>query len=221
MAAAPPFAGENLNQHQYYFLAKLSEQGRQFEDMAFYMRSLFGLKTLPHFSNEEINLLVTSHQNLIDPLRAAWQTSTVAERENNDENAFGFFPHLATEYKQYIELKILTVCNDFLNLLRAKLNTEECPDERRAYLWRLVADFNRYIVEINHADNRRDDVYRTVYAYTQARVITSSIISIYLLQKRNCAWNQFLDNFFLKTPFIIMSYFSSVTISIHILLLQK
>ena len=99
------------------------------------MKRVVALNT--ELSLEERNLLSVAYKNVIGARRAAWRVVSTIEEQEVDRGAGSRRLATVAEYRGEIEEEVRRICNDFLQLLDARLLPAAASEESRLFYYKL------------------------------------------------------------------------------------
>lgn len=151
------------------YLAKLSEQADQYNQMVAYMRQLVQAKA--DLSVDERNLLSVAYKNANGVQRSAYRIlSAIEAKEQERGNAHHV--SLIQDYRKYVEGKLGNICADILDLLDSVLIPAATQAEPQVFFYKMKGDYHRYYAEIN-TDSAQKGM--ALDAYAKAQEVASAL----------------------------------------------
>jgi len=143
----------NWSREEYVFLAKLSEETEQYEDM---VKAILPLQHLPgNWTVEERNLLSVAFKNVVGSRRSMYRILTANLRSEN-----GLKAHEVVVAQQFLE-KICREINEICETV-VELVHEHClqcetrlDDESRVFFMKMKGDYYRYQAEIAQGERMK------------------------------------------------------------------
>lgn len=151
------------------YLAKLSEQADQYNQMVSYMRQLVQAKS--DLSVDERNLLSVAYKNANGVQRSAYRILSAIEAKEQ-ERGNSHHVTLIQEYRKYVEGKLGAICTDILGLLDKVLIPAATQAEPQVFFYKMKGDYHRYFAEIN---TQADQKTLALDAYTKAQEVASAL----------------------------------------------
>jgi len=164
--------------------ARLAEQAERYEDMAAAMKKVTELGD--ELEQGERNLLSVAYKNVVGARRSSWRVISSIEMKKKKSDS-GRKDELAKAYREKIEKELHDVCKEVLDLLQKFLipaadkvamtalqNGEDLSKmeekvESKVFYLKMQGDYYRYLAEVAHDDNDREDVItRSEQAYQAA-----------------------------------------------------
>lgn len=149
-------------------MARVAEQAERFDDMVLFLTPVLEEKGST-LSNEDRNLLSVAFKNLISSKRTAIRTITAIEQNPK----YGQYSSQLATYKKKIEDLLYKDCDNIISLTRSKVlnNGRPIEDEPRAFFFKLIGDYHRYIAESATGDRYELVKQEALKAYTEANQI--------------------------------------------------
>jgi lipopolysaccharide biosynthesis regulator YciM len=169
---------KNYTRDECIYLSKLYEKAERYPDMLKAIRKMIELN--PKLKKEECDILSTGYKNMITDKRNSWRILNSMERREKKNKKSKIIKNIL-EIKSHIEKEIREVCTELQILLDKYLipNVEEYENE--VYLYKLKADYYRYICEFAKEKEYEDNLKNSENFYEKAYNI-----SIKNLPVNNC-----------------------------------
>lgn len=138
-------------------MAKICELCERWDEMLVCMKRLAKLSALEEeFGSAERELLHVAYRNCVMSRRAAWRVAKSAEQrcelecqmdpgDSGKQSAL----RVAQEFRVTLENEVTDVCTDLILLVENVMFPAATADEARCFLFKLAADFYRYLAEIS------------------------------------------------------------------------
>ena len=155
----------NYTRDEYIYLSKLYEKAERYPDMLKAIRKMIELN--PKLKKEECDILSTGYKNMITDKRNSWRILHSMERREKKNKKSKIIKSII-EIKSHIEKEIRDVCAEIQILLDKYLipNVEEYENE--VYLYKLKADYFRYICEFAKEKEYEDNLKNSENFYEKA-----------------------------------------------------
>ena len=128
-------------------MARVAEQAEKFEDMVEFLDKVVDQKT-DDFTTEERNLMSVGFKNLIGANRTAIRTISAIEQNPK----YSKFNEALTAYKKRIESELDSQCMKVVNIVMDKCNGKAQTDESKAFFFKMIGDYYRYVAECATGD---------------------------------------------------------------------
>ena len=166
---------KNYTRDEYIYLSKLYEKAERYPDMLKAIRKMIELN--PKLKKEECDILSTGYKNMITDKRNSWRILHSMERREKKNKKSKIIKNIL-EIKSHIEKEIRDVCNELQILLDKYLipNVEE--HEIEVYLYKLKADYYRYICEFAGEKEYEDNLKNSENFYEKAYNISNKNLPV-------------------------------------------
>jgi len=129
------------------FMARVAEQAERFDDMVDYLQKVVKTKN-EDFTTEERNLLSVGFKNQIGSKRTAIRTISAIEQNPK----YSKFNEALGQYKKRIEAELFDQCIKIVKIVRDSCMQVASTDETRAFFYKMVGDYYRYVAECATGD---------------------------------------------------------------------
>merc|ERR1711934_206267 len=157
----------NYQMEEKIFLARVAEQAERFEDMVKFLKEAISLKAGEDFTIDERNLLSVGFKNLIGSQRGAIRTIGAIE-QNPKYQKFG--DALATYKKELYDQ-----CMKIVNLVKDKCMSLAAEDESKAFFYKMIGDYYRYVAESAHDAILAEVKQGALQGYDQANSLSKAL----------------------------------------------
>ena len=129
-------------------MARVAEQAERFEDMIQFLENAIGQKGGEDFTIDERNLLSVGFKNLIGSQRGAIRTIGAIE-QNPKYTKYG---DSLKAYKNKMESELYDKCIKIVNIVNDKCMKLAADNESKAFFYKMVGDYYRYVAESASAE---------------------------------------------------------------------
>ena len=136
-----------MSLEEHIFMARVAEQAERFPDMVNYLKQVVGAKS-EDFTTEERNLLSVGFKNLIGSNRTAIRTISAIEQNPK----YSKFNSGLVEYKKKIEGELYNQCMEIVDIVSKNCMGVASTDETKAFFYKMVGDYYRYVAECTNGD---------------------------------------------------------------------
>merc|ERR1711881_472859 len=130
-----------MGMEEKIFLARVAEQAERFDDMVQFLEEAIKAKSGEDFTIDERNLLSVGFKNLIGSQRGAIRTIGAIE-QNPKYQKFG---DALLAYKKKIQTELHDKCKLIVNAVQNKCLQLAADDESKAFFYKMIGDYYRYV----------------------------------------------------------------------------
>ena len=157
---------KNYTRDEYIFLSKLYEKAERYPEMLKAISKMIELD--PKLDKDECDILSTGYKNMITDKRNSWHILHSMERREKKNKKSKIIKNIE-EIKSHIEKEIRDVCTELQIIIDKYLIPNVDEHENEVYLYKLKADYYRYICEFakekEYEENLKnsEDFYKKAY----------------------------------------------------------
>ena len=148
------------------FLARIAEQAERYDDMVHFIKQIIRDK-LEDFNSEERNLLSVGFKNQITSKRTAIRVITKIKENPRYQK----YRSAINKFQSKLEQELYYQCIEIVNLIKSDCIDKANNDESRAFFYKIIGNYYRYVAEIAQGDqletvkNGAQDSYLLAHYY--------------------------------------------------------
>ena len=176
---------KKYTREEYIFLSKLYTKAELYKEVINFIKEF--IKLNPKLDKEECDILSTGFKNMITDKRNSWLTLNSMERKEKKKKI-----NTAKEIKEiknHIENEIRETCKDLQDLIDKYLIPKNDEDETKVFLYKLKADYYRYICEFAEGKEYEDSLIKAEEFYKKAYDISDKKLPIISCNRVSVALN--------------------------------
>ncbi|KAF0993047.1 hypothetical protein HZS_7247, partial [Henneguya salminicola] len=145
--------------------AKLAKEARRYDEMADSMKK-FVLESTEPLTISDRNLLANAYKNVISSIKFSWKSLNFLE-ENSEK--LSLIHQVAQEYKIRVTNELVEKCEDILGLIpKCQARHKIIEYEDQVFYYKMMADYYRYIAEVEKQRPNYDPVAKSAKLYEEA-----------------------------------------------------
>lgn len=160
-----------FSKEELLYLARIAEQGERYEEMIQFVKDL--LKDQHEINHQERNLLSMCFKNAVSKRRSSLQIVDHYEIKEEQRNVLSKRKVLEN-YRMQIGNELKKLCSDAIDTSASLLERIE-DTETKVFLYKMQADFYRYMCEYEKGEARLDAINRAEETYKLAEEISEDL----------------------------------------------
>ena len=156
------------------FLSKLYTKAELYKEVINFIKEF--IKLNPKLEKEECDIISTGFKNMISEKRSSWFTLQSMERKEKKKKKNTIKE--IKEIKNHIENEIRETCKELQDLVDKELLPKNEEDEVLVFLYKLKADYFRYICEFAEGNELLDNLIKAEEFYKKAYEIADKKLPI-------------------------------------------
>ena len=167
------------------FLSKLYTKAELYKEVINFIKEF--IKLNPKIEKEECDIISTGFKNMISDKRSSWFTLQSMERKEKKKKKNTIKE--IKEIKNHIENEIRETCKELQDLVDKELLPKNEEDEVLVFLYKLKADYFRYICEFAEGNELLDNLIKAEEFYKKAYEIADKKLPIINCNRVSVALN--------------------------------
>ena len=167
------------------FLSKLYTKAELYKEVINFIKEF--IKLNPKLEKEECDIISTGFKNMISEKRSSWFTLQSMERKEKKKKKNTLKE--IKEIKNHIENEIRETCKELQDLVDKELLPKNEEDEVLVFLYKLKADYFRYICEFAEGNELLDNLIKAEEFYKKAYEIADKKLPIINCNRVSVALN--------------------------------
>ena len=167
------------------FLSKLYTKAELYKEVINFIKEF--IKLNPKIEKEECDIISTGFKNMISEKRSSWFTLQSMERKEKKKKKNTLKE--IKEIKNHIENEIRETCKELQDLVDKELLPKNEEDEVLVFLYKLKADYFRYICEFAEGNELLDNLIKAEEFYKKAYEIADKKLPIINCNRVSVALN--------------------------------
>ena len=167
------------------FLSKLYTKAELYKEVINFIKEFRKLN--PKIEKEECDIISTGFKNMISEKRSSWFTLQSMERKEKKKKKNTIKE--IKEIKNHIENEIRETCKELQDLVDKELLPKNEEDEVLVFLYKLKADYFRYICEFAEGNELLDNLIEAEEFYKKAYEIADKKLPIINCNRVSVALN--------------------------------
>jgi len=167
------------------FLSKLYTKAELYKEVINFIKEF--IKLNPKLEKEECDIISTGFKNMISEKRSSWFTLQSMERKEKKKKKNTIKE--IKEIKNHIENEIRETCKELQDLVDKELLPKNEEDEVLVFLYKLKADYFRYICEFAEGNELLDNLIKAEEFYKKAYEIADKKLPIINCNRVSVALN--------------------------------
>ena len=167
------------------FLSKLYTKAELYKEVINFIKEF--IKLNPKLEKEECDIISTGFKNMISEKRSSWFTLQSMERKEKKKKKNTI--REIKEIKNHIENEIRETCKELQDLVDKELLPKNEEDEVLVFLYKLKADYFRYICEFAEGNELLDNLIKAEEFYKKAYEIADKKLPIINCNRVSVALN--------------------------------
>ena len=176
---------KEIQREDYIFLSKLYTKAELYKEVINYIKEF--IKLNPKLDKEECDILSTGFKNMISDKRASWLTLNSMERKEKKKKVNT--AKEVKEVKNHVENEIREACRDLQDLIDKYLLPNNEENEILVFLYKLKADYFRYICEFAEGKEYEDNLNQAEQFYKKAYEISEKKLPVINCNRVSVALN--------------------------------
>ena len=173
------------SREELIFLSKLYTKAELYKEVINYIKEF--IKLNPKIEKEECDIISTGFKNMISDKRASW--FTLNSMEHKEKKKKRNTVKEIKEIKNHIENEIRETCKELQDLIDKELLPKNEEDEILVFLYKLKADYFRYICEFAEGNEYQDNLIKAEEYYKKAYEIADKKLPIINCNRVSVALN--------------------------------
>ena len=167
------------------FLSKLYTKAELYKEVINFIKEF--IKLNPKLEKEECDIISTGFKNMISEKRSSWFTLQSMERKEKKKKKNTLKE--IKEIKNHIENEIRETCKELQDLVDKELLPKNEENEVLVFLYKLKADYFRYICEFAEGNELLDNLIKAEEFYKKAYEIADKKLPIINCNRVSVALN--------------------------------
>ena len=176
---------KKYSREEYIYLSKLYTKAEEYKKVIEFMEEF--IKLNPKLDKEECDIISTGFKNMISDKRASW--FTLNSMEHKEKKKKRNTVKEIKEIKNHIENEIRETCKELQDLVDKELLPKNEEDEILVFLYKLKADYFRYICEFAEGNEYQDNLIKAEEYYKKAYEIADKKLPIINCNRVSVALN--------------------------------
>ena len=176
---------KKYTREEYIFLSKLYTKAELYKEVINFIKEF--IKLNPKIEKEECDIISTGFKNMISDKRASW--FTLNSMEHKEKKKKRNTVKEIKEIKNHIENEIRETCKELQDLIDKELLPKNEEDEILVFLYKLKADYFRYICEFAEGNEYQDNLIKAEEYYKKAYEIADKKLPIINCNRVSVALN--------------------------------
>ena len=173
------------SREELIFLSKLYTKAELYKEVINFIKEF--IKLNPKIEKEECDIISTGFKNMISEKRSSWFTLQSMERKEKKKKKNTLKE--IKEIKNHIENEIRETCKELQDLVDKELLPKNEEDEVLVFLYKLKADYFRYICEFAEGNELLDNLIKAEEFYKKAYEIADKKLPIINCNRVSVALN--------------------------------
>ena len=173
------------SREELIFLSKLYTKAELYKEVINFIKEF--IKLNPKIEKEECDIISTGFKNMISDKRASW--FTLNSMEHKEKKKKRNTVKEIKEMKNHIENEIRETCKELQDLIDKELLPKNEEDEILVFLYKLKADYFRYICEFAEGNEYQDNLIKAEEYYKKAYEIADKKLPIINCNRVSVALN--------------------------------
>ena len=173
------------SREELIFLSKLYTKAELYKEVINFIKEF--IKLNPKIEKEECDIISTGFKNMISDKRASW--FTLNSMEHKEKKKKRNTVKEIKEIKNHIENEIRETCKELQDLVDKELLPKNEEDEILVFLYKLKADYFRYICEFAEGNEYQDNLIKAEKYYKKAYEIADKKLPIINCNRVSVALN--------------------------------
>ena len=173
------------SREELIFLSKLYTKAELYKEVINFIKEF--IKLNPKIEKEECDIISTGFKNMISDKRASW--FTLNSMEHKEKKKKRNTVKEIKEIKNHIENEIRETCKELQDLVDKELLPKNEEDEILVFLYKLKADYFRYICEFAEGNEYQDNLIKAEEYYKKAYEIADKKLPIINCNRVSVALN--------------------------------
>ena len=173
------------SREELIFLSKLYTKAELYKEVINFIKEF--IKLNPKLEKEECDIISTGFKNMISEKRSSWFTLQSMERKEKKKKKNTIKE--IKEIKNHIENEIRETCKELQDLVDKELLPKNEEDEVLVFLYKLKADYFRYICEFAEGNELLDNLIKAEEFYKKAYEIADKKLPIINCNRVSVALN--------------------------------
>ena len=173
------------SREELIFLSKLYTKAELYKEVINFIKEF--IKLNPKIEKEECDIISTGFKNMISDKRASW--FTLNSMEHKEKKKKRNTVKEIKEIKNHIENEIRETCKELQDLIDKELLPKNEEDEILVFLYKLKADYFRYICEFAEGNEYQDNLIKAEEYYKKAYEIADKKLPIINCDRVSVALN--------------------------------
>ena len=173
------------SREELIFLSKLYTKAELYKEVINFIKEF--IKLNPKIEKEECDIISTGFKNMISDKRASW--FTLNSMEHKEKKKKRNTVKEIKEIKNHIENEIRETCKELQDLVDKELLPKNEEDEILVFLYKLKADYFRYICEFAEGNEYQDNLIKAEEFYKKAYEIADKKLPIINCNRVSVALN--------------------------------
>jgi len=173
------------SREELIFLSKLYTKAELYKEVINFIKEF--IKLNPKIEKEECDIISTGFKNMISDKRASW--FTLNSMEHKEKKKKRNTVKEIKEIKNHIENEIRETCKELQDLIDKELLPKNEEDEVLVFLYKLKADYFRYICEFAEGNEYQDNLIKAEEYYKKAYEIADKKLPIINCNRVSVALN--------------------------------
>ena len=173
------------SREELIFLSKLYTKAELYKEVINFIKEF--IKLNPKLEKEECDIISTGFKNMISEKRSSWFTLQSMERKEKKKKKNTLKE--IKEIKNHIENEIRETCKELQDLVDKELLPKNEEDEVLVFLYKLKADYFRYICEFAEGNELLDNLIKAEEFYKKAYEIADKKLPIINCNRVSVALN--------------------------------
>ena len=173
------------SREELIFLSKLYTKAELYKEVINFIKEF--IKLNPKIEKEECDIISTGFKNMISEKRSSWFTLQSMERKEKKKKKNTIKE--IKEIKNHIENEIRETCKELQDLVDKELLPKNEEDEVLVFLYKLKADYFRYICEFAEGNELLDNLIKAEEFYKKAYEIADKKLPIINCNRVSVALN--------------------------------